>query len=552
MDEETKYMKRFTRERQLVSSRKGKFELDEEDAFVLTHKGEALDDVQDIEKFSDHSEDSHIDEEAVEELHFSNNTPETFKSAHTRYEEIIAKSKYNKYLHKKEKEDMQLLAVDADKKLPELQETLQFRDFTAERGMDEYDMLVNELREEGRVRAAGEEGYEEALEAKKELEALGVTYEVAETYEEFVEKLGSEPGEVLSSLLIWNSPKLPSSQDHLPLLLSHLLRYLSQASCLPILLTTSQYSAVLQPAHQLCSLFPETACELVLQLLQMGLEGLQNAAILLDLMGNLSPVEDLNDEIVVKMREICAEILIKANTKTAERCCLVLFLAWIYAKKWLFPCHFLSPELFAYIRKVIARTKALSPSKGAIKDLILRPSYELALYFSQKLLISSFKAYKEAHFRAFFQQFVDFSASTEVAEAFSVVFETAGRAEALQAAKVVEIPSYEPLIFDHITTLHKSKDVHKSQTDTDRLKIQVKTAKKEAKKALQRQSFASELRKQEENRLQRLANERKGHKAYAALEELQAEYKRTATSQEDSKKPKTKRRRMAGNQMEKA
>jgi hypothetical protein len=418
--------------------------------------------------------------------------------------------------------------------------------------MDEYDTLVNELREEGRVRAAGQEGYEEALSAKKELEAMGVAYEVAETYEEFVEKLGHKPGEVLSSLLIWNSPRLPSSQDRLPLLLSHLLRYLSLAPCLPALLTTSQYSAVLQPAHKLCSLFPETASELLLQLLQMGLGGLPNATIMLDLMGNLCPVEDLNDEIVVKMREISAEILMKANTKTPERCCLVLYLAWIYAKKWLFPCHLLSPELFAYLRKVMARTKAISPSKGSIKDLILSPSYELARHFSQKLLISSFKAYKEAHFRAFFQPFVDFSACAEISDAFSAVFETAGRAEALQAAKVMEIPSYEPLIFDHITTLHKSKDVHKSQTDTDRLKIQVKTAKKDAKKALQRQSFASEIRKQEENRLQRLVNERKGHKAYAALEELQAEYKRTATSQEDGKKPKMKRRRMAGNQMEKA
>ena len=551
MDDETKYLKRFTRERQNVSRRKGKFELDEEDAFVLTHKGEALDNIQDIDQFSDHSEASNLDEAAVEQLHFSGNAQETSKSAQTRYEEIIAKSKYNKYLHKKEKEDMQLLALDADKKLPELQGTLQFRDFAAERSLDEYDQLVNELKDEGRVRAAGEEGYEQALSAKQELEKLGETYEVAETYEEFVGRLGKKQGEMLSHFLTWNSPQLPSSQDHLPLLLAHLLRYLSQASCLPALLAHSQYLAVLSPAHQLCSQFPQTACELLAKLLESGLGGLQNVAIMLDLMGNLCPVEDLNDEVVMQMREIVGEILLKANTKVPERCCLVLFLAWIYAKKWLFPCHLLSPELFAYIRKVLVRTKAVSPSKGPLKDLILTPTYELARYFCEKLLISSFQAYKQAHFRPFFHTLVDCAASTAVSEAFSGLFEASGASEALQIAKTVEIPSFEPLIFDHITSLHKSKDPHKSQTDTDRLKIQVKSAKKEAKKALQRQSFASELRKQEESRLQRLVNERKGHKAMAALEDLQAEYKRTATSQDDSKKPKMKRRRMAGNQMEK-
>ena len=551
MSDEAKYLKRFTRERQFLSKRKGKFELDEEEEFVLTHKGEALDAVQDMDHFSVQSDDpSDFEDSAVQQLHFSSEGPHSdSKPARQRYEEIIAKSKYNKYLHKKNKEDLQVLALQTDQNTDNLRKVMKFRDFDQDKEKDEYDLLVNELRDEGKQRPATDNAYEQALQARQELEKAGKKYEVPENYEEFESMFGSNQGETLAKLMVWNDQHLPSAQGKLPLLLSHVLRYLADTASLSALLTQGQYSPLLTHTHSLCCVYPETTCELLTALIQSPLSA-TNSVILLDLMGCLAAISDLNDENNLTIRAIAGENLLKTNTKLPEKCCFYLFFAYIYAYKWVFPSHVFTPELFFCVRRVLIRTKDVSPSECTLKELIISPNYEKARFFTEKLLISAFKAFPGPQFRLFFQELIAISPSKLLQKSFKSVFSVSGPEKPLQVEKITEIPTYEPLIFDHITTLHKAKDPHKTETDTKRLKLQLKTAKKEAKKALQRENFADELKKQEENRLNRLERERKGHKAQAVLEDLQREYKRTVTSQKTEERRKQKRKRMAGNEME--
>lgn len=114
--EEDKMLMRFQRER-IARSRKGGFNLDDEDEDLVTHGGVALGEIEhfDVHENSD-SDDENLGRDTVKEYHFggfkqvdANDETERVKSKREVMQEIIAKSKMHKAEKRREKaerEDM--------------------------------------------------------------------------------------------------------------------------------------------------------------------------------------------------------------------------------------------------------------------------------------------------------------------------------------------------------------------------------------------------------------------------------------------------------------
>lgn len=210
LDKEGKYLMRFQKERELVSRRNQKFELD--DTITLTHKGVRLDELADdyVEEYdvyqSDEDEDKpqkhqRIDNDIVNEEHFGEGG-HRHKSKKDAYADIIEKSKQNKMLRQKERDENIELMRDIDMNLEDITGKLKFKEKRANLELDEYDKLIEEIRSDTKIHAPNvlSEEAAELLEQRENLEKLGENWEIPQNYEEFAHAMGKKPLESLEKM----------------------------------------------------------------------------------------------------------------------------------------------------------------------------------------------------------------------------------------------------------------------------------------------------------------------------------------------------------------
>ena len=168
LDKEQKYLMRYQKERDFLSRRKQRFELD--DTMELTHKGVRLQDMQDdyVEDYDlDMSDDEskpkklpRMDDDLVLSQHFGDGYTKTKKDA---YDELILKSKQNKLIRQKEKEDNLEITRKLDEELPDLTQRLKFKNKEKNLNFDDYDNLISEIREDAKFQANIEDIFEESF-----------------------------------------------------------------------------------------------------------------------------------------------------------------------------------------------------------------------------------------------------------------------------------------------------------------------------------------------------------------------------------------------------
>ena len=158
LDKEQKYLMRYQKERDFLSRKKQKFELD--DTIEFTHKGVKLEDLRDdyVEDYDlDISDEEtqaknlpRMDDNLVLEHHFGDGRSKSKKDA---FEEIIQKSKQNKLIRQQVKEENIEITKKLDEDLNDITQRLKFKSKEKDNTMDEYDNLLVEMREDVKIQA---------------------------------------------------------------------------------------------------------------------------------------------------------------------------------------------------------------------------------------------------------------------------------------------------------------------------------------------------------------------------------------------------------------
>ena len=100
-----------------------------------------------------------------------------------------------------------------------------------------------------------------------------------------------------------------------------------------------------------------------------------------------------------------------------------------------------------------------------------------------------------------------------------------------------------------INAKNKSKDINKEATERDKLKQQVKKAKRLARRALHEETQAIVHNKAQEQKLRSDLVTQEKKRTARVMDELEADYKKLMTSQGEKRKQKRKGSRMGGNKM---
>lgn len=430
MDLEQKYLIRFQRERAFLARKKNKFELEDMDDLAFTHRGVPIDDLSDREVNDYASSDSEaephkkvkLSDDIVEEMHFGSGGQ---KSRQDIYNELIANSKYQKYMRQKEKEEAQETIRQLDSDLTDITNLLKFKEKKPAQEDDEFDDLINEIRNASDRRPA----YVEKIQSDEEGEQVQVNEEKERVLNRDFE-------------LVFLFCKLESFDEFYSLI--ELCEIFYNRTMKPYTLFYPQWIRALERILQKC----EKQNEL--------------------LMSGENDIEENWEQVYMKAADLLKEFI--------------------------------------------------SDFKNSAGTMLAQ--HVLNQYLS----------------------------SLDQVE----VNQDTIQAEPIKQFKINEIPTYEPLIVKRINTKNKSKDMNKEATERDKLKQQVKKAKKLAKRALHEETQAIVQNKTQEQKLRSDHATQDKKRTARVMDELEADYKKLVTSQGEKRKQKRKGSRMAGNKMAQA
>ncbi|CAG9335405.1 unnamed protein product [Blepharisma stoltei] len=557
LGKEEKYLIRFQKERELVSRRNQKFELD--DTITLTHKGVKLEDLaddyvedydvvqsdeEDLEKPKKHQK---IDDDLVNEEHFGMGGGH--KSKKDAYAEIIEKSKQHKMLRQKEKDENNEIMRDIDMNLGEITQKLKFKDKTRPADEDEYDKLIDEIRMDNTLHSANviSEETAEILEKKEELEKLGENWEIPQEYEEFAQKMGKKPLESLEKMKLWNKAYKRASRDKLQKILEHSLRFLALNWDLEKEFKKNNYDEIIKFFYELCKDYPYASEQTCLELTtELGKELSLNLIAFFHISGLLFDI-NLADTLSSILTDMASQLFIYFPFLDKLQTRNFLLLAKVYIDIWLTPNNFYSPECTRGLLRVFQNLGQQPYNEEFNLKLLFSDLTDSNLHtMASDLFTVIQKSFSnEPAFSLILSQFLPF-----LDKSLNISCEPVTNPIKFKIEKPQEIETFEPFILDRITSVKQAKDPNKVLTETDKLKMQTKKATKLTKKVLQKETEVEVSEKFTENKLRQQGKEQKQNKVRSMLDEMQAEYKKLQTTNELKKEKKKRKGRMAGNKTE--
>lgn len=548
LDKEQKSLMRYQKERDFLSRRKQRFELD--DTIELTHKGMRLEDLQDdyVEDYDlDLSDDEpkmrklqRMDDDVVLEHHFGDGTTRSKKSA---YEELIQKSKQNKMIRQQEKEDNFEVTKRLDEDLADITGRLKFKNRDRDRGVeiDEYDNLLLEIRDDAKVQAELNRDDFPARQIREKFEANGENWAVPLGYKEFVVRVRENPNVSMGNMKIWTDCDTKKekiiNQDRL---LEFALRFMifeiddTTEECV------GEFDFFTETLYELGKTSPQSAERVFTSaVVDLGKNLTIGVVYFYHLVSLLFPIT-FEDSLTGTL-SILAECFFIEYPLASYKCTRnLLILVKVYTECWLVDKY--CPEVTRCLQRVMQQYKVEKPAED-FKVLNIWESessegiyaYALSLFHSQKELFSDYVCFKEI-----WKNFIEIAETSKPAP--------------MQLLKkpIEEIATYEPLVYGKIKSGKKNKDPNKEASELDKLREQSKRAKKLTKRALEKETEQTHHEKGSEYSLTQ-AN-KQSHQNYVKnmLDELQVEYKRFDTSLERRDEKKKRKKRMGGNKTEKS
>ncbi|OMJ87962.1 hypothetical protein SteCoe_10197 [Stentor coeruleus] len=541
LDKEQKYLLRYQRERDFLSRRKQKFELD--DTLELTHKGMKLSDLKDdyVEDYDlDLSDEDdfkskklpRMDDDLVNEMHFGDEKHRSKKNA---YEELIQKSKQNKLIRQQEKEENLEITRKLDGDFMDITKRLKFKNKTQNAEADEYDNLLLEIREDAKVQAEYgmvNKSYKQAREAWEE---AGENWAVPEDYKEFVVIIRENPISCIEKYKTWSEcetkkTKLASQTRLLQFSLKFFIHSFDSES-----LDTHDeliefiYNLSKEHANIAEGLFISSALELG-NTLPLSL------VYYYFLVSKLFTIS-FSDTLTSALSTLAGCIFTEYPLTTYKTIRNMLLLARVYTQHWL--CGKYSPELIRGLIRVIEK----------FKGSVIIQEFNIDVLFNQENDNALFTfAYKMMHEqKTLFGKFLNFEGVL-----VDVEMEVSSQPEPMKMYEkpVEEIQTYEPLVFGKIRSNKKNRDTNKEVTELDKLREQAKKAKKMAKRVLEKETEGVMFEKNQEFKAGQEEKTVKQNLVKNMLDELQSEYKRFSTTMEKKKDRKKRKKRMGGGRTE--
>ena len=558
LDKEQKYLMRYQKERDFISRRKQRFELD--DTIELTHKGMRLEDMQDdyVEDYDlDLSDDEphtrklpRMDDDLVLEHHFGEGSAgghgrTTGKSRRDAFEELILKSKQNKMVRQQEKEENFEETRRLDEDFSDITSRLQFKTRDREReaqGLDEYDNLLMEIRDETKVQAEiGKDDYLKR-QIRKQFEENGEDWRMPVTYKEFVVKIRGGLIESLNNIKTWTDcdtkKEKQLSQDRL---LEFTLKFLLNEIDDNAFQCLQEYSFLTEYIYILSKSSPVFAEKVyVSTAVSLGKSLTLGVAFFYHLVSLLFPIT-FEDSFTATLALLAQCYFIEYPLASCKCTRNLLFFMKIYAEQWLVDKF--SPDLTRCLQRVLTKYNCEQKLEEFTLEMlflnetpVVIHTYALEILKTQRKIFGKFMSFRDI--------WKDFIAIEEE----EVANETAPMQ--LHHRPIEEIPTYEPLVYGKVKSSKKNKDLNKEVTELDKLREQTKRAKKLSKKALERETEIVHHEKGTEYKLIQEKKESQQNYVKNMLDELQVEFKKFDTSLERRTDKKKRKTRMAGGKTE--
>jgi Nop14-like family len=542
LNKEQKYLLRFQRERDFLSRRKQRFELDE--TIELTHKGIRLEDLEDdyVEDYDiDISDDEskpkkiqRMDDDLVLNHHFGDGSTKSKKDV---YEELIHKSKQNKLLRQQEKEENIEITRKLDGDLTDISQRLKFKTREKDLTMDDYDNLLLEIRDDIKIHAELGKDNIAARQLREQLEEKGEDWKVPDKYKEFVVKVRENPIESIYNMKYWTDcdtkKEKQVSQERL---LEYTLKYLLELVDDNTTDSLDLFSSITQILYTLVQLYPSSSEKLFLSIaLGLGKDLNLGVVFFYHLVSLVFPITFL-DALTSTLASLAGCYFVEYPLASYKCTRNLLMLAKVYCDQWLQNQY--SPEVTRCLQRVIKRYKSEQLLENFEPRMLfeseshsLLHTYAVAILGQQKSIFKDLIGYKN------------------IIEDDSQDINTASPMQ-LYHKPIQEVATYEPMIFDKIRSNKKNKDLNKEITELDKLRQQSKKAKKIAKKALEKETEVTQHEKNTEYKIAQENNEKKQNYVKNMLDELQVEYKKFDTTLEKKTEKKKRKKRMAGNKSE--
>ena len=531
---EDKYLLRFQRERELKSRRKQRFELD--DALELTHKGQRLSDLKDdyVEDYDlDVSDDESkpyklqkLSDDIVNQEHFGGDgRPRSKRDA---YEELILRSKQNKAQRQQEKEDNMDITRKLDGDFDDISRRLKFKDKAKAEVEDEFDLLMNEIKDDTKMMAEGKADMK-CRELRREMMENGEDWDVPEGFKEFVLKVRDDVLAAVRNMKTWTDCEVrrerTEKQERLLLLsLRYFVEEMEDGEF-------QEFEEMKKILFTMCKEYQRHA-EKCFEVVSDNLTESVNFSLpfLYHLVYLTFPL-DFQDKLAWNFSYFATDLLVSYPLLNPKTCRNLLLLSKVLQEKW-FPSRF-SPEVCRFLLRFL---QALTPELSA----------SLSQYFPQGAekfasdLVSSISD-KFSKYPAFQSIFLETNLKIQESEKVPLK---------LYERPIEEIETFEPLIYENIKSNKKNKDLNKEVTELDRLREQQKRGRKLAKKALEKETEFDLNDKDQEFHARVQAQERKQGLVKNMLDELQVEYKKFDTTLERKKDKKKRKERMGGGRTE--
>lgn len=541
LDKEQKYLLRYQRERDFLSRRKQKFELD--DTLELTHKGMKLSDLKDdyVEDYDlDLSDEDdfkskklpRMDDDLVNEMHFGDESHRSKKNA---YEELIQKSKQNKLLRQQEKEENLEITRQLDGDFTDITKRLKFKNKTQNFEADEYDNLLLEIREDAKVQAEYgrvDKSYKQAREAWEE---AGENWAVPGDYKEFIVVVRENPMISIEKFRTWvecdtKKVKLDSQLRLLQFSLKFFLHNFDSDSL-------DTHDELVEFLYNLSKDHAKVAEGLFISsALELGDSIPLSLVYYYFLISKLFTIT-FSDTLTSTLSTLAGCIFVEYPLTSYKTIRNILLLARVYLQHWL--CDKYSPELIRGLLRVLEKFKGSAVMEDFNIGILFTQENDSALFtFAYRMLCDQ---------KALFGKFLEFEGVLVDAE-FGVNAQPGPMK--MYEKPVEEIQTYEPLVFGKIRSNKKNKDINKEVTELDKLREQAKKAKKMAKRVLEKETEGKMFEKDQEFRAGQEDKTVKQNLVKNMLDELQNEYKRFSTTMERKKDRKKRKKRMGGGRTE--
>lgn len=526
IDREAKFLARFQKEREFLSKKRRKFDLDDE--ITLTHHGVPVDnlsdDYVDEDRYDSERSDNEydkLDDEIVEQEHFGEGNQDDNGEPKTRreiYAEIIAKSKYNKMIRQQTKEDDRKLMESLDANLDELTAKLKPRVKEAED--DEYDRLIAEIKREGKVRpySAHQEEIKRAEQTRKELDELG-DFSLPDDFHEFARRVveAEDPADYLDKVMIWNCKVLSTSK---PMeVLAFLVKFLVTG---PDAFIQLHYMALCKAAYHLCAIYPALALDCFgTSVTSLPGDITAKGVLFTDLTGMICDVH-ADSTLRSIVHSFLAVQYLTSSVSDPATWANMLRVHW---ERWLDNGKYYSPEWAAGLLKLAEATSNSDQTEVQRLTSLARDTYS-----------------KYPGFNVVLDKLTPLLQETVQRTDYTPLL--------LKPQVLKEIESLEPVIVRRISTVNKVRDPNKQHTDTRALKAELKKSKKSARKVLTAESAV--IRREKQREADMLTDKRKliRHRAFQAVEESEREIKLMKTEVRPKRVKKEKMKRMAGSNME--